>query len=312
MYAVYIGKNPPGSSMYLVGKQIADLGGAVLCTSIGEQMKGCEKVITLVPEDVPKLEQARRFIGVGEVIVFLAANWEEYSLWERGSMLAYATEHPMVVHSPHSYSEVSKTFKSLLSPAKQKALGQNLKYIPYGISDEFSPTRRDPLKWIVPYNRVNQGQKNLSAHREITEKFKIMMRGKTEHRFIVIGAAGFEKDADLSAYEVVQQPDTREGYLQLIADRGAFLCTSNYESFGIYYLELLCSGIVGVFLDKPWIRGLLPDYPLIAENQAQAVALMKDVTENYDKWYAIITEQWIPFIRQTYDLKRFATSIVTI
>ncbi len=300
--------------MYLVGKQIADRSGATLTTSIGESLKGCEKVVTLIPEGVPRLEQARRFMGFKKVILFIAGSWDAFTLWEKGSIIAHATEHPVVVPSPYVHATAINDAKHLLSPAKLRQFMKNLHYIPYGVSEEFSPARRNPYRWIVPYNRVEVGPmtKNVSVHREITEKFKIMMRGKTEHRFIMLKAPGYEKNIDLSCYEVVEQPPTREEYLQLIADRGGFLCTSLSESFGIYYLELLCSGVVGVFLDTKWVRMLLPNYPLIAENKVHALALMKEVVEDYDHWHKVIVEEWVSFIRNTYDLNRFVATLFTL
>lgn len=311
MKAVYVGKNPPGSSMYLVGQQIAGHSGATLCTGINEKMKGCD-VISIVPEDTPKIVSAKKFIGVGQITTLLAANWEEFGLWERSAMLGFATENKLVVHSPHSYQEVMKTAKELLSPAKMRAITNNLSMIPYGVGLEFKPTKRNPLNWIVPYNRINASQKNMPMHNEISTKFAISMRGKVDHLFIVFDALSVGKTTDKSVYTVVPQPPTREEYVQLIADRGAFLCTSNYESFGIYYLELLCSGCVGVFLDKPWIKSLLPDYKLVAKDKAEALALMKYVTKNYEMWQDYVKTETIPFIRSNYDLKEFSEKLMEV
>lgn len=310
MIVVYVGKNPPGSSMYLVGQQIVQNGCGVLATSIGETMKGAEMVITLVPEDVPKLEKAKRFLGIGRIVVFLAANWEEYGDWDRGAMLGFAASNTMVVHSRHSFDEVMHTAKSLLAPAVVRRLqNETLVCSLFGVSSEFECSPRDPTQWIVPYNRVNQTQKNLNLHQEITQKFQIAMRGKVQTTFILFGGDGFKKDADLSAYLVVPQPEDRKDYVQLIANKGGFLCTSNFESFGIYYLELLCSGCIGVFMDRPWVRKLLPDYPLIAKNKVEALAMMTSVAKTYPDWYERLTQEIIPFIRKTYDLKRFAQSL---
>ena len=310
MKCVYVGKNAPGSSMYLVGQQIVDNAGGVLCTTVDEHMSAGAYVLCTIPEDLPKLEKARRFTGMGKIVTLLAGNWEEYDAWTASAILGYAVDHVFVVHSQHSFDQVRGAARDFLSPAKYRSLMTNLKLVLYGVGLEFSPQKRDPMKWVVPYNRVNQTQKNLNLHTEITQAFLVHNRGAVNTLFIMLPRDN--KDMDLSAYAVVTQPSTREEYLQLIADRGAFLCTSNFESFGIYYLELLCSGAVGVFMDKPWVHRLLPGYPLIASSKTEALVMMQGVTTDYDHWYDVLVRTWIPLIRQTYVLKNFATQIMNL
>jgi hypothetical protein len=84
-----------------------------------------------------------------------------------------------------------------------------------------------------------------------------------------------------------------------------FLCTSNYESFGLYYLELLASGAVGVFLDKPWVRALLPGYRYVAKKD-DLLGMLKHVREHHAEAKQYIQENVLPFIRATYTIDRFA------
>lgn len=305
---VYVGKNPPGTSMNLVGSQICDRTGAVLTQKVCDDMKGAH-VLSLVPEDSPKLIAASRFIGIQSITLLLAGDWDDFDTWTRGAVAAFITERKLVAHSKHSFLEVSSFVKEYLSPAKQRSALSNLLYIPYGVGDEFRPTAKNPLNWIVPYNRVTNHDKNVALHSELTSKFNVMMGGAVDTLFIL--SPVFER-REVGQYRFVNQPATRQEYLQLIADRGAFLCTSNSESFGIYYLELLCSGAVGVFMDKPWIKRLLPDYPLIASSKTEALGMMKDVATNHAKWYESLVNSTIPYIRMEYDLDKFATSVADV
>lgn len=189
---------------------------------------------------------------------------------------------------------------------------RNIIYIPYGVGLEFVPTKKNPLKWVVPYNRLNSGQKNIGVHASLSASFNKVMLGKIDHLFIVFGSMSRGKVVDLSPYTMVEQPATREEYLSIISDRGAFLCTSNYESFGIYYLELMCTGAVGVFLKKSWVDLLLPGYPLIANDKEEALGMMVSVSRQYDYWHEVLVTEWVPYIRKTYDLQEFATRIVSL
>jgi hypothetical protein len=88
-----------------------------------------------------------------------------------------------------------------------------------------------------------------------------------------------------------------------------FLSTSQWESFGIYYLELLCSGVVGVFQDRPWVRELLPGYRYIVSTK-ELVSTLQHVRENYDEARAYLLAEVIPQIRKAYDLKAFCQGLL--
>lgn len=311
---IHVGKNPEGCSMYLLGQQIADNSGASLATTT--LPPDAEKVVTIVPEDIPRLTALKRFSKLKEIVLLMGANWEEYDLWMRGALLAWGTRNKIVVHSPYSHAEVLKTARAMVAPAKLRELHKNLILIPYGVDPIFQPTKegRSGNNWIVPYNRINQTYKNINQHQFISTRFEVLTRGEVDHLFILNeGMSGDREERHkMPEYRIVSQPDSREGYQSLIADRGGFLCTSHTESFGIYYLELLCSGVVGVFLRKPWVTALLPDYPLVADTEEEALGMMVDVRDHYDKWYGRMEAEIIPFIRKTYDLSRFAKEVVSI
>jgi hypothetical protein len=114
---------------------------------------------------------------------------------------------------------------------------------------------------------------------------------------------------DWPAYRFLEQPRTRDEYRSLVQDRGMFLCTSLSESFGIYYLELMLSGAVGVFLDKPWVRSLLPNYKLVY-SEAELAAAYLSVYRNWDQYYEYVQKEVVPWVRQTYDLDKFVQGLL--
>ena len=64
-----------------------------------------------------------------------------------------------------------------------------------------------------------------------------------------------------------------------------FICASRTETYGLSFFEMLYSGMVGIFYKQPWQNGIVPkDYPLIAENKNQMMAMAKDVAGNVSEW----------------------------
>lgn len=310
---VYVGKHQEGLSMNLVGQQIASLGGAEMHSKISNKFHKTDLVINMYPEENPLILDLRRFIAVRKVVIFMAANWKDFPEWYQGAMLVNTFKDLLVVHSLHTLETIKKSANVWFSPAKRRLIEKNLIYIPYGVSDEFTVSKKDPMKWIVPYNRINNALKQMDLHRELTLRFNTMMRGAISTRFILISNKIYTKgNIDLSCYEVLDQGTDRSLYLQRISDVGAFLCTSKTESFGIYYLELLCSGCIGVFLRYSWIEQLLPGYKLTASSKDEALAMMLDVVNNFDKWYDYVVNTIVPFIRKEYDLTRFAKEITSL
>lgn len=67
----------------------------------------------------------------------------------------------------------------------------------------------------------------------------------------------------------------REDYWSALARTTAFLATADEESYGLAYVEALAAGVVGVFPDRPWVRGILPEaYPFVYRTAAEAEELL--------------------------------------
>lgn len=68
---------------------------------------------------------------------------------------------------------------------------------------------------------------------------------------------------------------TREGYWEALAATTAFVATATEESYGLEYVEALFAGVIGIFVDAPWARALVPEgYPFFYRTEAEAVAML--------------------------------------
>lgn len=220
-----------------------------------------------------------------------------------------------VSHSHHTATKLRELAGSYFKASICADIDRNCVTHLYGVDTVFQPGLNDPDTLVAPMNRIVQGSKNVGLHAEITSKYQIIasQRGWSPATTFYF-APGFGPDdkqiaADLSVYHFEQQPDSRADYVQNAARTGMFLSCSNFESFGIYYLELLCSGAVGVFLDKPWVNKLLPGYPYIVPKN-QLVSALIHVRQDYENVRRNLLESWVPLIRERYSLDRFAAGLV--
>jgi hypothetical protein len=220
-----------------------------------------------------------------------------------------------VSHSRHTEFQLRERLSDWLRSSRANQIASNCRTHLYGISTVFEPGDNDPDRLVAPMNRFVNSSKNVTLHAELTGKYQAWaaIKGLTPlTRFYhapEFGPEGFETRADLSAYAIEQQPDDFDDYVANARRTGMFLCVSNFESFGIYYLELLMAGAVGVFLDRPWVRRLLPDYPYVT-HKAGLVGMMGIVRERYDRVRQEQIETIIPKLRDTYSLSKFAAGLV--
>lgn len=316
---VFIGNNPEDSSMYLVGKQIADrIPGAVMArTTSDKSLAHAKLVICIAWEWTSPLLKVKRFLHFDKLVTFLASNFEEESLPEKFQIIGLTLSGSLVVHSEHTRTQISTFALKYLNMSTVRLLASRLNTRLYGVESVFtlSPDT-DKNNWIVPYNRINQTQKDLNLHQELTSKIASAISLGTGDKLDTLFIASTNlwtkvKPAEYPDYRFVEQPKNRDDYRVLIRDRGFFLCTSNYESFGIYYLELLLTGTIGLFVDKPWVRFQLPNYKHIYSAQdIPAAALM--VYRDFEAQKQYIATEVAPWIRKTYDLDKFVQGLQSV
>ena len=279
-------------------------------------------VICLVEHKMATIMQNLRYSRPTAIASVFTANVEGYDLPD---MLAYMAlffksecngvpvRH--VSHSHHTASMVTALGREYLRPAIQVGLEQNAKVRLYGIEACFTAGENDPDRLVAPMNRVVQRAKNIKLHSEVTTTYAILAgRRGFKPRTSFFHAPGFGPDDSgagftRDAYDFHAQPTDRAVYVANARSTGMFLSTSAFESFGLYYLELLASGAVGVFLDKPWVRALLPGYRFVAK-PSDLAAMMLHVREDYAKSRDYVLAEIAPFIRETYSIPKFCRSLV--
>lgn len=63
-----------------------------------------------------------------------------------------------------------------------------------------------------------------------------------------------------------------------------FFCTSKYESSGLSFTELLMLGVPGLFLNVPWVKGLVPDdYPYVYNSKADMLLAARTLCNRLQK-----------------------------
>jgi hypothetical protein len=263
-----------------------------------------------------------RYLWPSAVVSLFSANWQDYPVAWHAFYLTSLLEPPAatkVLHVSHSEATddyVRTTVRELFNASLGRELLQSLACIQYGVDMGFTVGAINdvvPGSSIAPFNRVNQGQKNINLHADLTRAYQ---NGCAAAGLPVQKTAFYHVDMpgkDYSAYEDVYdlrpQPESRDVYKASARTFEQFLCTANYESFGIYYLELMLSGVVGVFVNKSWVYRLLPGYDLIVP-PGEAAAAMLHVRRNIGEYRKRLLETTIPDIRKAYAIDRFQRHFV--
>lgn len=221
----------------------------------------------------------------------------------------------LILQSPRQRTMVNQYLRSVASASVILEVNKLLDYELLGIADYFTDVGlNDPALWVVPFNRWVQ-QKSPELNAEITAKALsvLAMRGHRNIRATMYVAARYYsgvQDRTGLPWVVEPQPESRQEYVNTAQRSGISLCTSSFESFGLYYLELIACGCVVVFLDRPWIRELLPGYPYIADAK-DLPALLVYVFENFPECKSRVSSLWMEDFRGKYMLRRYVDRLVS-
>ena len=333
MKIAVIAENRPGISTTLMGEQVMgqlkDQGHEVVPVYVhGNVYKLMPEIarmptICLSEHEMRGILRNSRYARPTALISVLTGDWEEHNFPDRMAYLAMFFEPVLngiplrhVSHSKHTTDLMLGEARSLLSPS---------------VVQEPDEERRDPLLRRRP---------RLSARRE-RPRFpdrpvqpdrpggeerrpalgtdpsvpdggraaRVSRRGRSSISRRGTGRKTRASSSAASPYEISQQPDTREGYVANARRCGLFFSVAQYESFGIYYMELLFAGAVGVFLDRPWVRRLIPEYPFIV-GKSEIVPCMLHIRENYDQVREPQVDKVLPALRERFSLAGFTASLV--
>lgn len=288
---------------------------AHVVTKVGD-IPGSDLVVVNHPKDILKVLKHKRYCRIDNVVTLFSPHPHGFSKAEMAMMLMTAYDTPMICHSEYLYGLITAQVKELFAPAiARQILGNQLHYVPFGIIDGFSDSgENDKTTFVAPFNRVDRGFKRFDMHSDLTLKLHLMAKKKlgldltTVFRHATPDLANLE-GADTSMYSLEPQATEREVYMQQAKHYGMFIATSKMESFGLYYLELLASGAVGIFIDEPWVRRLLPDYKLVAKKD-DLVPMALSVLNDYDRAKEYLKAEVQPYIQEHYNLERFVARLL--
>lgn len=211
----------------------------------------------------------------------------------------------------HDFKAITRDW---FAPSKARGILERAVTIPYGIEDGFVPwVDANPDSVVVPYNRWEAGQKNLPLHMRLSRLYALQaeMDGRKVETVFYRNADPYgqakAKDVPAEASEIYDFRDQfydRPTFRAEIGQHGLFLCTSLRESFGLYYLELLMAGVVGVFQSYPWIEHLLPEYPYIV-SEPELLPQLAWIREHYEEARVRIRDEIIPLIAARYGQARY-------
>ena len=144
---------------------------------------------------------------------------------------------------------------------------------------------------------MNTSLKNTALHAELHRQIIPAMRlvgGDPKVHFYKMPSLA---DEAIKPYEDVYtfttQPESRDEYRANASKTGLFVSTSRTESFGIYFVELLLAGAVGLFQKQPWCELLLPGYPFMG-TPAELPDMALWAYKNHDEAKATLREKIVP------------------
>jgi hypothetical protein len=105
----------------------------------------------------------------------------------------------------------------------------------------------------------------------------------------------------------------RETFYDKLREGHLFLSFSMWEGFGISYWEMIYSGLVGIFLDRPWNRSVLPEeyWALRAKNPKEMYRVFRDTIKpaGLELSQAVIEKRVRPYLREQYERSKVNAKI---
>jgi len=251
-------------------------------------------------------------------------NWEDIPLPDALQYLACFVKPkfgtiPVQHLSPTDYAlrGMMHVAKRYLAPSCIRAMQTQVGVCGYGMEDKFFPGDNDPDRLVVPYSWPDNTQKNIKRHNEVTSKYHAWAAQQgldVSTDFLTTKGAAKKlkkRSIDQSVYTVKPSYSDRQELATGLRQYGMFLCTSAYESFGMYYVELLLSGVVGIFQDTGWPSGLVPGYRFVVPT-SELLDTMIWVRQNYEEARRYVLEEVAPMLRERYAMSTYVDRVESI
>ena len=187
--------------------------------------------------------------------------------------------------------------------------------------DAVSVFRRDSeTDPVVQYPAVFANpRKNHELFIEITEMARAMTPFNVRMRLLKsqLTAIDIERFGSQEWVDVTLIPGSKQEYYERMEEETAFVACSKDESYGIGYVEALYAGVVGIFVDKPWVYQIVPDgYPFIFKTKEDGAAMLAFVLQDPERARQMISEcaggniqQWI---REHHNAQAFDVAVVAM
>lgn len=276
-------------------------------------------LLNFIPKEVIVIaKQAGRYFYCGRMITVFTPGisifWDSQLSYMLMSVLDGV---PIIAHSPSIYESLVAKTRRYFAPAVARMILDGMHLIPYGVSSGYTFRRREIGErdtYIAPFTRAVEDHKRFSVHQGITLRMQslLALKGlapKLTAFYASSGKLSHVAERDMAGYLVKEIVLDREAYALELQNYAFSISTSDYESFGLYYIELILSGVIVLFADFPWVRKLLPGYPFIYPEKSlpeMAVALQL----NYDAAFNQLEQNVLPFVRNNYLLEIFANKLL--
>lgn len=319
---IYTDSDVTGST-YIMAVDLSDvlvgMGHEVaICTVIGHigETKP-DLLLNFIPKDIIRLQkQAGRYFYCGGMVTVFTPGLSIFSVPEVGYMLLSALETPIVSHSYAINQDLVNRVRKLFSPAIQRRILDNLMLIPYGVGAAYTFKKKSGKSlrnFVAPFTRAVEDHKRFSVHQQVTLKTSTLLKLKGFDMVTAFYASSpklsHTDSKDMTGYDVRPIVLGRQEYAKELEQFAFSISTSDYESFGLYYVELLMSGVIVVFSDYPWVRQLLPNYRFVSPDK-DLPAMVAYVRENYDVCFEYLEVEVLPVLREKYLLSAFASTLL--
>ena len=270
-------------------------------------------LLNLLPHEIAKINVQMRYKSFKKIITIFSPNPREYESYDLLSILIQNTatpRHLLIAHSSYSYHELSRYIIQSFTGSLSRNTRDRMKMIPFGVDvGKFQFKKGDKNKFIVPTNRVNDSQKQITLNHELSSKIKSMHKD-VEFNFIVNPKFRNEEKEELfKNFNIIEQQNDSY-YTTILQQSGMAISTSKFESFGLYYIEAILSGVLVVFLDAPWVHKLMPNYPFVFKKD-EIVLGVDMILKDYDRWYGMFKVH-AHSLRKKYDVEKFVDKLIKL
>jgi len=259
-----------------------------------------------VRTNIPKHQQMNTDYGEEDVIAETVAWLTDYSLFMCGAELDMARDNCATYLAGKQIQKFLKN--SFIAPMGGIRFDVLDKYVPA------LPKSVGPRGVCVFFGGRWVEGKGFSTYLEFVEKaFKSGAK--------IYGIATTPADEDVRAEDLRKKypmiefyPNcNRETFYEKLKEGHLFLSFSMWEGFGISYWEMMYQGLVGIFLDRPWNRSVLPEeyWALRAKNPKEMYRVFRDAITPADMKVnqAVLEKRVRPYLRDHYERSKVNAAI---